>query len=141
LPDQFVVLVTVAACVMAIHVWWMRGFMLASLDPDGARTRGIPVRLLNMMLLVTIAVSIALATRILGALPVFAFTVLPALAALRLVHTVQTGVFIAGALGATSGFVGYLMAFRFALPVGASQALVAASLVFAAELLYRIRFR
>lgn len=141
LPEQFHALVALAVVVLALHAWWVRGFLFASLDPDSARTRGLPVRALDLMLLATLTLSISLATRILGALPVFAFTVLPAMAALRLTTTVTRGIVLAGVLGAVSGFAGYVLAFRLSLPVGASQALAAAMLVVGGEAVHRLRSR
>ena len=129
LPESFHGLVALAVVVGAVHVWWMRGFMQASLDPEGARVRGLPVQRLDLVLLVTLALSISSSTRILGALPVFAFSVLPAMAALRLTATVPRAIALATVLGAASGFAGYLVAYRCGLPVGASQALFAAVLV------------
>jgi zinc transport system permease protein len=63
------------------------GFLAAAFDPDGARVRGLPVFALELTLLATMAVAISLCTRVLGALPVFAFSVLPAMAAVRLSRT------------------------------------------------------
>lgn len=138
LAEQFRSLLLLAVVVLLIHAWWMRGFVLASLDPDSARTRDVPVRVLDLTLLATLTLSISLATRILGALPVFAFTVLPGMAALRLVRTVPRGIVLAGAIGALSGFGGYLLAFRLSLPVGAAQALAAAGFVVVAEAVHRL---
>lgn len=118
----------------AIHLWWMRGFVQASFDRDGARVRGLPVRLLEAILLVTLALSISVATRVIGALPVFAFSVLPAMAALRLCSNVTRALYTAAILGAVSGLLGYVFAFMNEIPVGAAQTIVAALFVVAAEI-------
>lgn len=112
-----------------LHLVGMRGFIQASFDPDGARIRGLPVGALELVLLASIAFSVANCTRILGALPVFAFSVLPAMAAVRLSASVPWALLIAGLVGAASGFGGYVVAFLFQLSVGASQTLCAAGLV------------
>ena len=63
----------------------------------GARVQGMPVRALNVFLFLSVGLSVALCTRALGALPVFAFSVLPAMTALAL--TARIGlVFVLGAL-------------------------------------------
>jgi len=54
----------------------------ASFDPDTARVSGVPVRGVELVLHLSLAVAVAVATRALGALPVFSFLVLPAGAAL-----------------------------------------------------------
>lgn len=134
LPAQFKAIVVVTVVVGALHLWLMRGFISASFDTDGARVRGIPTGALDVVLLVSIAAVISVATRVLGALPVFAFSVLPAMAAVRLAPNVSTALWLAAALGALAGFAGYVAAFLWSVPVGASQTLCAAVLVVLAEL-------
>lgn len=133
LPESLHLLAGVGAAVLALHAWWWRGFSAVSFDPAGARVRGLPVRLVDLVLFATLALSISVSTRILGALPVFAFSVLPAVAAVRLAPSVPWALIFSGALGAVMGFGGYLAAFVWQLPVGAAQTLVGASLVALAE--------
>lgn len=116
-----------------LHVAGVRGFIEVSLDRTGARVRGLPVRSLEALLLLSLALAISLITRVLGALPVFAFSVLPAMAALRVATNVPRALVLAAALGALAGFWGYVVASVLALPVGATQALLAAAFVPAAE--------
>ena len=106
-----------------------RGLRFVSFDRDGARIRGLPVRLLDLGLFVSIALSVSVATRVLGALPVFAFSVLPAMAAILLAPNVRAALLLAAALGALAGGAGYVAAFLYTWPVGASQAAFAAALV------------
>ena len=138
LPESFRLLAGTAIVLLGLHLWWLRGFLQASFDREGARVRGLPVRLLELALLASLALAISVGTRILGALPVFAFSVLPAMAALRLSANVPRGLFLATALGAASGFCGYVVAFLYELPVGASQTLSAAALFLVAALLNRV---
>jgi len=137
LPEDFHTLLILGGLLLALHAWWWRGFSAASFDPAGARVRGLPVRLLDATLFLTLALAISVCTRVLGALPAFAFSVLPALAAVRLTPNVGWGLVLGGALGAAVGFSGYVLAFVAELPVGASQALVGAALVFLVEALMR----
>lgn len=138
LPESFRLLVATVVVLFGLHLWWRRGFTQASFDRDGARVRGVPVRLLELALLGSLAVAISVGTRILGALPVFAFSVLPAMAALRVSANVPRGLALATLFGAASGFLGYMVAFLYELPVGASQTLTAAALVVVADLVRRV---
>lgn len=125
------VLLTGAAAlgVAALHFGFGRGLVFAGFDPDVAKVHGLPVRRLDFALWGAVALTVSIATHALGALPVFAFSVLPAMAAL-LAFPRMRGVFVlAGVLGALSGGLGYLLAFFESLPVGASQTLVAAIFV------------
>lgn len=139
LPESFRLLVVTLALIATLHLWWLRGFLQASFDHDGAAVRGVPVRAIEVVLLASLAVAISVCTRVLGALPVFAFSVLPAMAAVRLCVNVPRALFVAALLGAASGFFGYLAAFLWELPVGAAQTLTAAALVLVAELVRRVR--
>ena len=65
----------------------------------------------------------------LGALPVFAFSVLPGVAALLASPRLGPVFPIAAALGALSGGLGYIAAFLWEFPVGASQTAVAVAFV------------
>jgi zinc transport system permease protein len=141
LPEDLRFVVLTALLVTFLHVWWMRGFVQTSVDPDSAMVRGLPVRLLEAALLLSLALTISFFTQILGALPVFAFSVLPAMAALRVSRNLTRALVLAGGFGAACGFLGYLAAFQYELPVGASQSLVAIALVALAEALRRWALR
>lgn len=123
------VLIAAATLVLVgIHVWRMRALVFAAYDPVGARVQGLPVGALNTFVFVAVGVAVALCTRALGALPVFAFSVLPAMAALTLTHRLPWVFALAALLGALSGGGGYLVSFRGDLPVGATQTAVTLTL-------------
>jgi len=109
--------------------WWHRGFWFATLDPERARVRGLPVAWLDVALLLMLAVYVSVTTRALGALPVFAFSVLPAVGAIAVARCPAVALALAAGFGATAGAGGYLVAFLGGFPVGASQTVVAAGLV------------
>lgn len=124
------------ALVTLIHALWHRGFLFAAFDPDGARVQKLPVRLLDATMWTSLALMVSFSTRALGVLPVFAFAVLPAMAALLVGMGPARTMALAGVIGGASGALGYLAAYLFALPVGASQATVLA-VVLAVMLLAR----
>ena len=55
-----------------------RPLLFASIDPDVAAARGVPVRLLSFVFLVVLGVAVAEASQITGSLLVFALLVVPA---------------------------------------------------------------
>jgi zinc transport system permease protein len=118
----------VAALVFIVQIFAHRGFVFAAFDPTSARVQGIPVRSLDLVSWVLVAITVSVSTRALGVLPVFAFAVLPAMAALALVNRLRWALPVAALLGAVSGGAGYLFAFFYEFPVGASQAAVALAL-------------
>ncbi|MCB9561088.1 MAG: metal ABC transporter permease [Kofleriaceae bacterium] len=122
--------------VLALQLWWFRGFSFASFDPLAARVQGLPVRLLDVLLLLCIGVMVGEAARALGALPAFALSTLPGVAAVQLARGPLVVPFVGAAvLGAAAGGLGYIVAFFYELPVGATQTALAALFVVAATLL------
>jgi zinc transport system permease protein len=103
--------------------------VFSGFDPDAAAVQGVPVRLMESGLLVLVTLEVAVATRAIGALPVFAFSVLPAMAALMVAPGMRWTFPIAAVFGALSGVGGYVLAFFFDLPVGATQTALACLIV------------
>lgn len=126
-PDDLRLVLAVGAIVTTIVLIARRGLVFAGLDPETARVQGLPVRGLEMLLAFLVAAEVSVTTRALGALPVFAFAVLPAIAALGVARRLPGALAISALLGGLAGGLGYLAAFLFELPVGASQAVLAAA--------------
>jgi zinc transport system permease protein len=131
----------VGGAVLLIQLWWFRGFVFASFDPDLARVQRVPVAFLQGVLFVSIGLMVGVAARALGALPVFALSTLPTVTALLLgARSPRWTTALAALFGALAGGGGYLLAFFRDLPVGASQT-VAAGLLVAAGLVVRFTVR
>jgi len=123
--------------VLLLQLWWFRGFAFISFDPLAARVQGLPVRLLDILLLLCIGVMVGEAARALGALPAFALSVLPGVAAVQIARGPLIVSFLVAALiGAACGAFGFIVAFFFELPVGATQTVLAAVIVVVATLLH-----
>jgi zinc transport system permease protein len=129
----------VGGVVLLLHLWLRRGIVFASFDPDGARVQRLPVRWLDAFLLLSIGLMISVTTRALGAIPVFAFSVLPAMAALSLARRITAVLAVAAILGLLSAVLGYMASFFLRFPVGASQTVVAALFTLVALALGRLR--
>jgi len=124
--EDFHGLILLAIPILFLHIILRRGFESAAFFPESSRIAAIPVKTLNLLLLLSLALAIAYTTRLLGALPVFALSVLPAMAARPLARNIHSMFYIAALIGALSGFFGYLAAFVCNFPVGPTQAAVAA---------------
>jgi len=134
-PEDLRALAMIAAFVMVLQLWWYRGFSFASFDPLTARVHGLPVGLLDLVLLVSIALVVARVASTLGALPAFALSTMPGVAAALVARGPLWVTFAAAVvIGAASGVGGYLLAFFWELPVGATQTVAVAVAVVAAAL-------
>ena len=122
------VLLGLALPALGIAIVLQQRLVFTGIDPDGARVQGLPVRALELLLLGLVTIVTAAATKALGALPVFAFSVLPGLASLLVLPSTRGAFVLAGVLGAVAGGGGFLLAFLLDLPVGATQTVLAAAL-------------
>lgn len=75
---QVTTLLAVGAAVLVILAVIARPLLFASIDPDVAAARGVPVRLLGVVFLVMLGCAAAEVSQITGALLVFALLVMPA---------------------------------------------------------------
>lgn len=126
--DLYLVL-GVGGVVLLLNLWWFRGLTFASFDAPTALVQGLPVRLLSSIVFISIGAMVGVTARALGALPVLAFSILPATAALALGVRIHYTFGIALGLGAVAGGAGYLFAYFYQFPVGGSQTVVASAFI------------
>jgi len=135
-PSDVYLIPAIVAIVLIIHIIYYKDFIFVSFDTESARLFKYPVRRLNTLLLITVALVVAVATRALGALPVFALLALPPLAALYLTEKLKHVFVFSVIIGTLSAILGYFFSFILSIPTGASMA-VCASLFFIIALLLR----
>jgi zinc/manganese transport system permease protein len=94
-----------------------RPLLFASLDPEVAAARGVPVRLLSLLFLILLAITVAEAVQAVGALLMFALLVTPAAIARRLVIRPFAALLLSGALSLIFTWAGITIAFYLPYPV------------------------
>jgi zinc/manganese transport system permease protein len=82
--SQLVILVAIVAVVIVATTVMFRPLLFASVDPELAEARGVPVRLVGLLFLYLLAVTVTEAAQIVGTLLVLSLTITPAAAAQRL---------------------------------------------------------
>ncbi len=99
------VLVGIAAGVLVVTLVIYRPLLFASVDPELAQARGVPVRLVGLMFLALLALTVTEAAQIVGTTLVLCLVITPAAAAHRLSASpvVVTAVSVAIALVAADG--------------------------------------
>lgn len=137
-PEDLRAVEIASLAIMVVHLWWFRGMTFASFDPIAARVQGLPVRLLDTVLLLSVGVIVGVSARALGAMPVFALSTLPGAAAVLMTHgRLKTTFVMAALIGGAAGGGGYMIAFFKDYPVGGAQT-VTAALVLAIAVLIRL---
>ncbi len=130
--NEYIGLIFITLILLGIMIYGHRGFESASFWPDASQVAGIPVTALNLVKYVALVLAITYTTRMMGAMPVFALSCLPAVAA-RHAPNVRIMFFISLAIGACCGFVGYIFAFIFDFPVGPTQTALALAVALLGE--------
>jgi zinc transport system permease protein len=116
--EHLIQLCVAAAIIASVHAVFFKDFLFCSFEPETARSVRYPVRSLDLILHLTIAVAIAVSTRTLGALPVFAFIVLPAGAALLFATTLRRVIILSVLIAIVSASLGYYLSWVWSMPTG-----------------------
>jgi zinc transport system permease protein len=113
----------------------------AVLDEEGARVAGVPIGLLNVLLAVLTALTVALSMRIVGILLIAALMVLPVIAAARVAWSMKSTILLATAIGLGSVLVGLTVAYYADMPPGGTIVLTAAGAFLATSAIESVRSR
>jgi zinc/manganese transport system permease protein len=107
--NQVLTLAVVAAVVVAGVAALYRPLVFASVDPEGAEARGLPVRVLGVAVFLLLALATAEAIQVVGALLVLTLVITPAAAAQRLTARPASAVLLSIAIAVVSAEGGILL--------------------------------
>ncbi|WP_329569628.1 metal ABC transporter permease [Kitasatospora sp. NBC_01266] len=116
--NQVTVLAVVGAVVLAVLAVIGRPLLFASVDPQVAAGRGVPVRLLGTLFLVLLGAATAEASQITGTLLVFALMVIPAATAGQLTARPGRSLLLSVLLGLGVCWAGLIAAYYQPYPLG-----------------------
>ncbi len=100
-------------------------FMALSFDPILAATLRLPVGMLNNLLLILIAVTVAVSLQTVGVALMVAMLVTPAATAYLLTHRLSTMMLLAAVFASLSGVIGLYLSFYLSIASGAAIVLTA----------------
>jgi zinc/manganese transport system permease protein len=115
---QVLVLLAVAIGVVLAIAVIGRPLLFATVDPDVARSRGVPVRALDIAFLLILGVTVAATSQITGALLVFTLLVAPAASAQLITMRPLAGLALTIAFGLLVAWLGLGIAYFSPYPVG-----------------------
>ncbi|GIH23625.1 helicase [Acrocarpospora phusangensis] len=107
---------TSAVVLLGLAAVW-RPLMFASLDPEVAAARGVPVRALSSVFMVLLGLSVAVAIQVVGALLVLALLVTPAAAAMRVTASPARVILLSVLFAVTSVVGGIMLALGSSIPI------------------------
>ena len=115
-PQMSWLIGTSVIVLLALAVMW-RPLMFASLDPDVAAARGVPVGALSAVFMVVLGLAVALSVQIVGALLVLTLVCVPAAAAMRVTASPRLLPLLSVAFGVVSMVGGTLLALGSTVPI------------------------
>lgn len=110
--EQAIIAAVIATLVMAAVLLLGRPLLLASIDPDVAAARGVPVRFIGLAFLVLVGVTVGEAVQAVGALLIVGLLVTPAATAQRLTARPFPAIALAAALAVASVWLGLVLAYQ-----------------------------
>ena len=122
------------AVVLAALVLLWRQFLSATVHEELARVEGVPVEKLRFVFVLLIAITVAVAMKIVGVLLITALLIIPAAAARRFARTPEQMAVLAAVIGAIAVGLGIAASLTFDTPAGPSI-VVAAAAMFALSVL------
>jgi zinc transport system permease protein len=123
---QLWVTVATFVVVMLLHGLCRKEFVFVTFDLEMARTLGYRTRVWTIGLFLTFALAVSVTTQAIGALPVFAFMVIPPAAALLLASRLWSVFALAMGIAAFSAIFGFYVSYVATLPAGATMVVAAA---------------
>lgn len=124
-PSDITVMCVLAAFVVLVTVGLRRQLFAVSQDEEFARVTGLPVRLLNLLVAVTAAVTVTVAMRIVGLLLVSALMVIPVAASQAVTRSFAATFAMAVAIGVTVALSGTATTYYVDVQSGAMIVLLA----------------
>jgi len=115
---QVLVLLAAAVAALAVLALVGRPLLFASVDPDVAAARGVPVRLLAAVNLVLLGAAAAEVGQITGSLLVFALLVMPAATAQTLTARPAVGLVLSVLIALAATWLGLVAAYYSPYPIG-----------------------
>jgi zinc/manganese transport system permease protein len=110
-PDQVWLTILTAVPVLLVLGILYRPLMFASLDEEVAEAKGMPMTLLGVLFMISLAVTISIAVTVVGVLLIFALTVTPAAIAVRLAKRPRNAVLISVGVAVFATWVGIFLGF------------------------------
>ncbi|AEN09848.1 MULTISPECIES: metal ABC transporter permease [unclassified Streptomyces] len=123
--EDVTTIVVLAALVILVTVGLRRQLFAVSQDEEFARVTGLPVRVLNLLVAVTAAVTVTVAMRVVGLLLVSALMVVPVAAAQQIAKSFKVTFVLSVVIGTAVTLAGTVTSYYQDVPPGATIVLLA----------------
>ena len=124
--------------IAVIFILFYREFMYTSFDEESARTSGIPVKLINHLFMILIALTVSVAMKVVGALLIGALMVIPVITAMQIIQGFKKSIVVSVGVAFISMIMGLIVSYYANLPAGATIVMTSISLFALISILKRI---
>jgi ABC-type Mn2+/Zn2+ transport system permease subunit len=131
-------MVGVFGAVVVVLMAFRKEFLLVSFDRDMAMVFGKHVELWDILLYLTIGITISLGVMTAGPIVTFGFLVVPPFTARLITRRMLTFSLTSAGLGAMTAFAGFYCAYRFDLPLGPAEVALASLVLVAVWTVNRV---
>ncbi|HSV74690.1 MAG TPA: metal ABC transporter permease [Chthonomonadales bacterium] len=139
LDRDLVSVAVLSGVVLAVHVAFHRQFLFTSFDPEMAATQGFRVRAWELLLYLTLGLTIAASIQYAGLLAVFAYMVMPPVTGLCVASRMRAVLAVAVLTAVFSTVAGFALALKLDLPTSPPTIAVMALVLGVAWLTSRLR--
>ncbi|MCX6056323.1 MAG: metal ABC transporter permease [Chloroflexi bacterium] len=122
--QSLITILIFGSIVLVLIIAFYKEFLTISFDPLLATTLRMPVRALNNLLLVLIAITVAVALQTVGVVLMVAMLVTPAATAYLITNRLQKMMLLAGGIATLSGVVGLYTSYYLSISSGAAVVLI-----------------
>jgi zinc transport system permease protein len=112
--------------IIVMMIRYYREFLAVSYDPEFAKLRGVPVRLIYTLMLVMASITVVMAIQVVGLIMVIALLTIPTYIAEKFSKTLAQMMFLSALFSFLFTMVGLWLSYSYNLTSGASIILVAA---------------
>ncbi len=123
-----VVVGAVALLTLVVVVAWYRALLFTTFDPEVARTSGVPVGRVEVVLMVVLSLAVLSTLTVIGVTLVAAALVVPAVIARMITKSFARLLPVSAVIGAITGFVGMNVSYHVDAPSGTTIVLTGAAL-------------
>jgi len=124
---EVIISVLLSFLVMTVLYFYYWDLFSTTFDEEYARTTGIKIDFINMLLTVLTAITVVLSVKIVGLMMVSALLILPSVTSLQLAKDFKSAIFYAVIISLTSVISGITFSFFLDLPAGATIIMVNAA--------------
>lgn len=138
-PGELLLAGALCASVLLAVTLYYRDLFAVTFDEEFARTSGISVRAVNILLALLAALTVVLAMKLVGIMLISALLILPPVAALQLAGSFRAALLCSALLGTLAVASGILASIVFNLPTGATIIMTCFGVFAATTVLRRLR--